>query len=385
VAKRLDGLVKVSERRLNRALLARQLLLERRPMPVSEAVGRLVAIQAQYSPSPYLALHARLARFRIADLESALANRSVVKATLMRATLHVVAGQDYPAMAAAWQPQWLADLRPMRQRAGVDEERLRAELNRLLATPRGTAEIVSVVRACCSAAIRTIDALMLARALLPMVHVPPSGYWRQHGPPETVRWTGRLPPEPAGTRLLIERYLAAFGPATREDLARFSGLRYGRLDPALADLEPLRRLTDESGRHLLDLPDSPLPDEDFPAPVRFLPKWDAALLSYADRGRILPDRWHDTVMRRRNGELLATFLVDGMVVGTWSAESRGGVAVLTLVPLDGRPPAAAGLEAEAQRLVRFIFPRAQAYRIEVDTTTDPGPDGLSLIGSCDVG
>lgn len=356
----------LSDRELTLALLSRQLLLTRRPLTAAQAVRRLVALQAQYSPSPYLALHARLDGFAIADLERALRRGTVVKATLMRGTLHLVHADAYPAYAAAWlrQARRLRDGRVPALRERAPE--LVGALRGYLREPRTTDELRAHTRELSGGAIADPSTLLdYARLSLPLVHVPPSGLWRQHGKFSLRLWEGGDvevaddAAAAAATVELVRDYLAAFGPATREDLAAFTFLRYHQLDPALAALEP-RRLTDARGRELYDLPRAPLPrEDDAPAPpVRFLPKWDAALISHRDRTRILPPGFAEVVKGGKNGEVEATWLVDGQVAGIWRHEEHGDVATLTLRSLTGDGDAP-GLEQEALRLLGFLSPDAE--------------------------
>jgi DNA glycosylase AlkZ-like len=270
---RLAGERVLSLRELNRALLERQLLLERRKLSVPRAVERLCALQAQYSPSPYIALWSRVADFRKEQLTRALEQRRVVKSSLFRATLHIAGARDYPYFAAAWR----------------------------------------------------------TRTLAPLVHLPPSGTWRFHGRPALLAmqtWLGvDLPTREEGAVHLVRSYLAAFGPATQDDLLRFAGLRVGDVRPGLERLE-LRRFRDEKGRVLLDLPRAPVPDGRTIAPVRFLPKWDSALLAYAppDRTRILPEQFRRTVIKP-NGDVAPTVLVDGFVAARWDIDRKGSLKI----------------------------------------------------------
>lgn len=358
----------LTDRELTVSLLARQGLLTRWRLPAAQAVRRLVALQAQYSPSPYLALHARVEGFAIADLERALRRGTVVKSTLMRGTLHLVHAADYPAYAAAWGWQarrLLAGREPaLEPRSGE----LVAALAEFLRAPRTTDELRARTRSLAGDDLRQdVDALDYARLSLPLVHVPPSGLWRQHGKFSLVAWDG--PPVTAdpgpGTIELVRGYLAAFGPATREDVAAFTWLRFHQLDPALAALEP-RRLTDARGRELYDLPRAPLPREDVATPVRFLPKWDAALISYRDRTRILPAGFTDQIAGARNGEFARTFLVDGQVAGTWTHDQRDATAVLTVRSLIGGPDSLPpDFEPEALRLLTLLHPDAERCEVAV--------------------
>jgi hypothetical protein len=363
----------LSDRELTLSLLARQLLLQRRPLTAAQAVRRLVALQAQYSPSPYLALHARLDGFAIDDLERALRRGSVVKATLMRGTLHLVHADALPGYAAAW----LRQARRMRDgRVPALSERapeLVEELRAYLREPRTTDELRAFTSSLTGGAIAEPTMLLdYARMSLPLVHVPPSGLWRQHGKfslvlHEQAGVCGEEAAAAAGTVELVRDYLAAFGPATREDLAAFTYLRYHQLDPALTALEP-RRLTDARGRELLDLPRAPLPREDdaLIPPVRFLPKWDAAVISHRDRTRILPAGFAEVVKGGKNGEVEATWLADGLVAGIWRHEERDGVATLTLRSLTGEGDVP-GLEQEARRLLAFLSPTARRHELTLTT------------------
>lgn len=370
----------LSDRELTLALLARQLLLERRRLTAAQAVRRLVALQAQYSPSPYLALHARLDGFAIADLERALRRGTVVKSTLMRGTLHLVHADAFPGYAAAWlrQARRMRDGRAPRLRERAPE--LVEALASYLREPRTTDELRAFTRSLADGAIEDPSVLLdYARMSLPLVHVMPSGLWRQHGKFSLVLREGAGvdgasddgtsvdAAAAAGTVELVRDYLAAFGPATREDLAAFTYLRYNQLDPALAALAP-RRLTDGRGRELFDLPRAPLPRaEEAPVPpVRFLPKWDAALISHRDATRILPAGFAPIVKGGRNGEVEATWLADGQVAGTWRHEERGGVATLTLRSLTGDGDAP-GLEQEARRLLALLSPRAERRELTLTT------------------
>ncbi len=335
-------------RELNRALLERQLLLERRRLTPQRAVERLCALQAQFSFSPYIALWSRTAGFRKEQLTRALEQRRVVKSQLFRITLHITSARDYPSFAAAWLP--------------AAQE----------ATPRVTAETIArLSRKVAAAATKDtithaqLDAIASAemggfrwhtRALAPLLHVPPSGTWGFHTTPELTAmqtWLGvELPPRAEGAKHVVRSYLSAFGPATQEDLLRFAGVRVSDLRAGLDALE-LRRFRDERGRLLLDVPRAPLPDGDTPAPVRFLPKWDSALLAYApaERGRILPEKFRSTVIRK-NGEVLPTILVDGFVAATWNVDRRRGLELQPLRRLTRTELQA--IDDEGERLVDFF-------------------------------
>jgi hypothetical protein len=359
----------LTDRELTLALLERQLLLRRRRLPAARAVRRLVALQAQYSPSPYLALHARLDGFAIADLERALRRGTIVKSTLMRGTLHLVHAADYPAYASAWGLQARRMLAGRERALEPEAPGIIAALSEFLREPRTTDEIRERTRELTGGRVRQEIALLdYARLSLPLVHVMPSGLWRRHGKFSLVAWRGApVAADPAaGTVELVRNYLAAFGPATREDIAAFTWLRFGQLDPALAALQPLRRLTDARGRELFDLPRAPLPREDVVPPVRFLPKWDAALISHRDRTRIVPAGFADLVMKPAGGEVARTILVDGQVAGLWADREQDGEAVLEIESLiGGSESLPADLEPEALRLLELLHPGAQRRRVEL--------------------
>jgi Winged helix DNA-binding domain len=355
----------LTQRELTASLFARQLLHRDQAFSAEAAVGRLAALQAQYSPSPHIALHSRLPGFDKPDLERALVDGSVVKATLMRGTLHIVAGEDYGHFAAAWGRQWLTEIRGRHKNAGVDEDALLRSLEKFTTEPRTAQDLRDHISDATGGKVRKGDLVHYARALVPLAHVAPSGHWRAHGKPAMVLWQGVLEPEPAATARLVRRYLAAFGPASRADIAHFTYLRFRQIDPALEELE-LVRCTAEDGRELIDLPDAPLPSPEVTLPVRFLPKWDAALLSHADRRRILPEAIHQDVYKAINGECLATYLVDGVVAGTWDHSRASGTATLTLRPL--RPTKAKeALVEEGRRLLSFMEPDATKLRVDFDS------------------
>ena len=361
----------LTERELTVALLARQLLLARAELPVAQAVQQLAALQAQYSPSPYIALHARLAGFQHDDLEAALRERSVVKATLMRGTLHLVAATDYGAFAGAWHRQSRATMRGRTPAATPQEGSVLAALAAFTAEARSTDQIRAKVREFTAGTVPDPLLLDYARIMLPLIHVPPSGFWRHHGKPAMTIWPEPLPEDPAATALLVRRYLAAFGPATREDIAHFTYLRYRQIDPALAALAPLRRFTNAQGRDLFDLADTPLPDEDQPLPVRFLARWDAAIISHKDRTRILPDAFQAHLTPTPNGMILSSYLIDGKVAGIWSHDQQEETATLTLQPFGSQQESSSlALEAEGDRLLAFLAPTAEKRQIVFAPATE---------------
>ena len=338
----------LSLRELNRALLARQLLLERRRLNVQQAVERICAIQAQWPQSPYIALWTRLAGFRKEQLTRALEQKRVVKSQLFRITLHITSARDYPYYAAAWLPA-ARDSTP-----GVTTEKL-DELSRLVQKAAMKGPVTQAeVEALAAAGMRGFR--WRTRTLAPLLHLPPSGTWSHYGRVQLRAMQAHLgvelPAREDGAEHLVKRYLAAFGPATQQDLLRFAGVRVGDLRAGLDRLE-LRTFRDERGRVLLDLPRAPLPDEDTPAPVRFLPKWDSSLLAYAppERTRILPERFRPKVIAK-NGDVAPTVLVDGLVAATWSVDRKGKLAISPLRRLT--EPERTGIDDEGEHLAAFV-------------------------------
>lgn len=338
------------------------------------AIERLAGLQAQWSPSPYLALWTPLERFAIADLASALERRAVVKATLMRGTLHLVSAREYPAYVTATAAARVAAWRTAASASGLDVPGLRDRLLRYASEPRSLEELVGFLETHVAPDPDRRRHLLwrLTSAQGWLVHAPPSGLWRSFRTGRYVAaraWLGPTaePPLARAMAFLVERYLAAFGPATRADLAAWSGQRLASvLAPALAALGPrLRELVDERGRTLYDMRGAARPSAETAAPVRFLPKWDSLLLAHAAtaRERVLPERYRRAVIRR-NGDVLPTFLVDGFVAGTWDLRRSGRTGTLTLSPFArlGRADRQALLE-EGERLARFVEPDAQEWAV----------------------
>ena len=303
----------LTQRDLNRALLARQLLLERVRLPIPRALERLGGIQDQYAPNAYIRLWSCLEGFRRDDLTRALERRSVVQASLLRATIHVVSRRDYwPFAVAIRAPQrdwWLRTRKP--RPAERELERQAEKLRALMAGgPRRQEELVEVVG----------PSWGMVGPWLDLVRVPPSGTWekrRAHLFQTAERWVGPEDVDPVSALdHLVRRYLAAFGPAPRGDIAQWAGMRLGDVTPALDRLS-LRSFRDERGGELLDLPRAALPDPETPAPVRFLPTWDAILLVHARRTGVLPERYRPLVFTTKMPQSVGTFLVDGAVAGTW--------------------------------------------------------------------
>ena len=336
-------------RELNRATLARQLLLERRRVSPLAAIERLAGMQAQWPPAPYVGLWTRVAGFRREALERAIRRGDVVKPTLMRGTLHLVTRRDYPIFragvgnAAAWIDDGARD----------DGARVAAGLRALAeAGPLTMQAALDFLER--EHGLRDLHARRVwhaARVAGHLLHAPDTALWAAR--PQAVYAAVEEPERVdllAARAEVARRYLAGFGPASRADLADWSGLRVGDVAAALEALEPLRRLRDERGRELLDLPRAPLPPAGTPAPVRFLPKWDNVLLGFADRTRVLPEEFRKTVIAK-NGDVAQTFLVDGWVAGTWR-DVKGRVEVEPFAPLSR--PVRREVADEARRLEEWL-------------------------------
>ena len=368
----------VSDRVLNRTTLLRQSLLERSSGSVAAAIGRLAGIQAQHAEASHIALWSRVARFESSKLERALQRRSVVKATTIRSTLHLVTADDYPVFDAASSvgrmEVWGASVR----RSGVDVAAIHRKLLTYANEPRTVDELEAFVEklapgkklAASSPSGLTRAAFRIVSAHGGLVHVPPSGFWGEHGAPRYIAaktWLKDMeePSGDEGLQLLVRRYLRAYGPVSVADIGRWTGERKApRIRKALDALgDAIRRDRAEDGRELVDLANAPLASGDEPAPARFLSRWDSVVVGYGDRARILPPKLSAAVIKK-NADILATFLVDGLIGGTWTSETVKNRGILRLTPLVPLPKAARkALEEEGARLVRFVERDADRHEL----------------------
>jgi hypothetical protein len=366
---------------LNRALLARQLLLDRAELPPDRALAAVCGLQAQHAPSGYLGLWSRTAGFRRGDLTAALHGGAVVQGWVMRSTIHMVAAADYvpftTAVRAARRAQWL---RAEKQAAGLDTTALAAAVRRHLADgPLPQARLAALLtadsrgdetgevprqrsaehQALVSSPRSGKIALAGAQLWVDLLRVPPAGTWDR--PRATVFGLAEqvlpdaapAPEDPAAEErardLLVVRYLRAFGPASAGDAASFTGLPVAAVRAALARSD-VRRFRDEAGGELVDVRDGPLPDAATPAPVRFLPTWDATLLVHARRTQVLPEAYRSRVFATTMPRSVPTFLVAGQVAGTWRyADGRVETTPFHELPAGARR----ALDAEAERLAAF--------------------------------
>jgi len=357
----------LGKRALNRALLARQMLLERAELPAERVMEHLVGMQAQEPPDPYIALWTRLSDFNPGELAGLLESRAAVRATTMlRTTIHLVTAAD-----AVW-------MRPILQSVaertfvhtpfaksldGVNLDDVIAHGRELLA---GSPMTIAALGKRLAEHWPDREAGPLGYVIrfhVPLVQIPPRGIWGRRGQPVlalTEEWVGQpMAPAPSVNELVL-RYLAAFGPATAADVQTWSWLTAIR--PILERLRPrLRTFRDEAGRELFDVPNGPLPDPETAAPVRYLPLYDNVFLSHADRSRIVDPR-------HKGGSFLkGFFLVDGFLVGAWQVERDGSTATLRLVPVEPITRAQrADLRNEGERLLAFTDPAATARRFRND-------------------
>jgi uncharacterized protein YcaQ len=302
-------------RELNRATLARQLLLERRRMSPLAAIEALVGMQAQWAPAPYIGLWSRVEGFRREQLEKAILGGKVLRPTVMRGTLHLVTTRDYPTFYAALRnmPTWFGPT----HLAHAQEELAAVRALGTITHEEGLAHLERAGHTDGTERRRIFHAVRRHAHLL---HVPETALWS--GRPPRVLFAAVDEPdafdELEARREIVHRYLRAFGPSTKADVADWSGLRVRDFEHAL---DGLRTYLTEDGRTLFDVPRAPLPHADTPAPVRFLPKWDNVLLAHADRSRILPHGMRKLVIGK-NGDVAQTVLVDGFVAATWWVEKK---------------------------------------------------------------
>jgi hypothetical protein len=358
----------LTKRQLNRATLARQMLLRREKITALKAVQRLVAMQAQVARPPFVGLWTRLEGFRREHLTGALRQRKLVRATALRGTLHLMTAGDYVALRGALQPMLTAIMQ------GILRERLAGlDIGALEATARAffgkEPETFDALRSHLKRKHPKGDERAMAYAIrthLPLVQVPTEERW---GFPASAdfavadAWLGRkVATQPAGPERLVLRYLAAFGPASVRDAEVWCYLR-GLRDVFEALRPKLATFRDERKRELFDLPDAPRPAEDTPAPVRFLPEFDNLVLSHEDRTRVLADEHRGRIFTK-NLLVHATFLADGFVAGTWKIERKKTVASLALEPFGTLAKATrAALEQEGEALLRFVEEDAQVRNI----------------------
>jgi hypothetical protein len=356
----------MSERAINRAMLARQLLLERHDLEPAQAVERLAGMQGQEPKHPYIGLWTRLTDFESKGLQKAFDDRTVVRATLMRGTLHLFSAKDYLAFRMTLEPVLAGAMSVLASRSeGVEPDEVVKAAREVLADgPMRFGDIRSAL----TERFPGLNDRALGyttRMLVPLVMVPDGSRWGfPANAPFTLSddWLGKQPAKRAVPEKLVLRYLAAFGPATPADFQTWSGLQKAKpvFDKLAGDLAVLKGA---AGKDLYDVPDAPRPDEETYAPVRYLPEFDNLLLSHAKRSRIIADE-HKPAVFTKNLRVKSTYLVDGMVAGLWAAELKRGIATLRLTPFGKlTKKVLVELEKEGTSLLHFLEPNAKSYAV----------------------
>src|SRR5256712_3355194 len=364
---------KLTLRELNRALLARQLLLKRTKLGTVDAVERLACLQGQWAPAPYVALWTRLAGFERDRLTRAIDRGEIVKATLMRGTLHLVSAREYPAYALATLEGRFGAWHPPGGPAMAELDTLHASVIRFAATiARSREELQGHIEQHLPSSAAKNERLrnwfLYAAVTTSGLIWEPAGARFEHrkgsrhiAPPAKLR---KAPKPETAYDLIVRRHLGAFGPASVADIATWSSVRVPHIRAALARVKDLRRFRDDRGRELFDLARAPRPAADTEAPARFLARFDAAILGHvsSERTRILPAAYRKAVIF--SAEVWTTFLVDGFVAGRWTLSGRPREAVLELKPFKPLAPAdRAALIDEGEKLVRFYAPDAKAHGV----------------------
>ncbi|HEY8206978.1 MAG TPA: winged helix DNA-binding domain-containing protein [Myxococcaceae bacterium] len=353
----------LSRRALNRATLARQMLLERARTTVVEAVEALAGLQAQAPRPPFIGLWTRLEKLDAQDVLEALEKRQLVRATAMRGTLHLLSAKDSRQLRASLQPALTWGMKSiLRERAeALDLDALQQAARELFTERPRTFDDAreALVRRFPKGDERAMG--FAVRNVVPLVQVPQGAPWGFPAAADFALadlWLKGAHSKDASPLPLARRYLAAFGPASHQDFQTWSALPAAReaFEALRGELQPFR---DERGRALFDLPDAPRPDEDVPAPPRFLPEFDNLVLSHADRTRVIADEHRGRVVTK-NLQVRATFLLDGEVAGTWKVERKKRATALVLEPFGklARKDLAA-LEEEGERILRFCEPDAE--------------------------
>ncbi|HEX8158588.1 MAG TPA: winged helix DNA-binding domain-containing protein [Solirubrobacteraceae bacterium] len=352
---------------LNRATLARQMLLQRGAVGVVDGVERLAGMQAQEPKHPYIGLWTRIEGFEAGDLRAALLAREVVRATLMRSTLHLMSAAQYSALRMSMQPSMSVALRALGARSqGLDLGRVLPAARALLA---GRPLAFDEIRARLQEQFPDVNDRALGyavRTLVALVMVPAEqerwGFPRVAEFALAEDWLG-TPPADADPQALVRCYLGAFGPASAADAQAWSGV--GGMKKVLdAMRSELVVFADSRGRELLDLPDAPRPGKKVSAPPRFLPEFDNLVLAHDDRARIIADE-HRPRVTTKNLRVRSTFLWDGFVRGTWTIETKRRVATLRLAPFSALPRSAVKqLRTEGEALLAFAAPDAADYDVQ---------------------
>jgi hypothetical protein len=362
----------LTPRALNRAFLARQMLLQREKLPATKAIERLVGLQAQVARPPFVGLWTRLEHFQRKELSDAFHKRRVVRVTAMRGTLHAMTSADYIALRGALQPMLTRGMASILRGRGadIDIDAIQEEGRAFFAKQQTTFD---ALRAHLKRKFPNADERALAYAIrthVPLVQVPTTeSQWAFPAAADFAladTWLSKnVSTAATPAKAVVLRYLAAFGPATPADAQAWSGMNglremFEELRPKLVTFQDARK------RELFDLPNAPRPDEDVTAPIRFIPDYDNLVLSHDDRSRIMADA-HRSRVTLKNLMVRATFLVDGVVAGTWKTERKRKAAVLVLEPFGTiAKRTRSEIEAEGEHLLSFLEEDATEREIRWD-------------------
>jgi hypothetical protein len=367
----------LSQRALNRALLARQHLLQRRRASAADEIEHLVAMQAQVPNAPYVGLWTRLEGFQPNDLADLITSRRAVRLGLLRNTVHLVTAGDCLELRPLFQPLLERALKASpfgRNLVGMDMKPLIVEATTLMKEkPRTLAELGTLLHGRWPDREATSLAYAI-RHLSALVQVPPRGVWGKSAAPTCTTaefWLGRPLSRKPSIDKLVKRYLAAFGPATVADISAWSGLT--ALRDMVDRLRPqLRTFRDERGRELFDVPDGPLPDPDTPAPPRFLPEYDNLLIGHHDRTRVIDHSYRYVIF-------IGTLLVDGFVQATWAIKRGRDAATLTIEPLRRLTKGErAAIVEEGERLLTFAAGEGAKHDVRITAVATSPPQAPQL-------
>ena len=357
----------LTDRELNRATLARQWMLERSDVGIPDAIAFLLGLQAQTSAGPYQALWNRLAGFRHQDLTALITDKSLLRATTMRTTLHLHTAADMrtirPVMQTVLDRSWTSTFR--KRFADADHDAVHRRGIELLDEAPMTSGALGKRLAETWPNSEPLALAQLLHCRETLIQIPPTRIWGHGGPPLLSRienWTGRGLDNPIALPGLVRRYLAAYGPASVMDMQSWSGLT--KLAPAFEALKgELVEFAGADGRTLYDLPEGPRPDPETPAPVRFMPEYDNVWLGFADRYRIQPELARNRMVLV-NG-YIAAYTVDGFIAGNWTLERRKDLLAISILPFrQPSPSEAADVEAEAHATGTFLADGQSRVEVE---------------------
>lgn len=361
----------LTRRELNRTLLQRQLLLERAQATPLEAIKHLVGLQAQVPYPPYIGLWTRLAQFERDALSKLIKERQVVRAPMMRFTMHDITATDYLRFRKTLEPALVRSFKAFNGKRveGIEFDHLiAATIDFIKDEPKSTGEQKAMLQAL-DPETDEYAKVNGVRTYLPIVMVPPGGLWgsgSQGGYTTAESWLGQPIDQTEYITELWQRYLAAYGPASIMDFQFWTGLV--RLQKPLkqqAEALGLLQYQHSNGRILYDLPDAEIVEREAPAPVRFMPDYDNLIIGHKDRTHIIADEDYNKVFLSA-ARVSATILIDGFVAGTWKIESKKGHATLNISPFRNiNADDQRALLEEGERLVRFVADQAEEVVVNI--------------------